>query len=249
MMTLQFADTHNLVVFLAKPAESEGFEQIVDFLNAHNIKYALTVNPTIYTSCIKQFWATVKVKTVNEEQQLQALVDRKKIVVTEASVRRDLQLDDEEDTFYNALNANDQDSLNSVAGGIFLDKMPRECLKIIESKSKPPMAMFIETTLQELRLQAAASYFLSRNPNSGPPMVAITIRPPVFLRFQNNQSVSIRIKEIISTKIEEPISIKTMEITSTKDKCINLRLVNHRFYNQANLLASAPQMQGVSKPI
>ncbi|GJZ53758.1 reverse transcriptase domain-containing protein, partial [Tanacetum coccineum] len=42
------------------------------------------------------------------------------------------------DTFYNALNANDQDSLNSAAGGNFLDKMPRECLRIIESKSKLP---------------------------------------------------------------------------------------------------------------
>nr|GEU85929.1 reverse transcriptase domain-containing protein [Tanacetum cinerariifolium] len=40
------------------------------------------------------------------------------------------------DTFYNALNVNDHDSLNSAAGGNFLDKMPRECLKIIESKSK-----------------------------------------------------------------------------------------------------------------
>nr|GFB40795.1 hypothetical protein [Tanacetum cinerariifolium] len=40
------------------------------------------------------------------------------------------------DTFYNALNVNDQDSLNSAAGGNFLDKMPRDCLKIIESKSK-----------------------------------------------------------------------------------------------------------------
>nr|GEU42740.1 retrovirus-related Pol polyprotein from transposon TNT 1-94 [Tanacetum cinerariifolium] len=39
-------------------------------------------------------------------------------------------------TFYNALNVNDQDSLNSAAGGNFLDKMPRECMKIIESKSK-----------------------------------------------------------------------------------------------------------------
>ncbi|GJS96566.1 hypothetical protein Tco_0803534 [Tanacetum coccineum] len=38
--------------------------------------------------------------------------------------------------FYNALNANDQDSLNSAAGGNFFDKMPCECLKIIESKSK-----------------------------------------------------------------------------------------------------------------
>ncbi|GJS29369.1 hypothetical protein Tco_0489989 [Tanacetum coccineum] len=98
MMTLQFADTHNLVAFLAKPTESEGFEQVVDFLNAHTIKYALTVNPTIYTLCIEQFWATVKVKMVNGEQQLQALMDGKKIVVTEASVRRDLQLDDEKGT-------------------------------------------------------------------------------------------------------------------------------------------------------
>ncbi|GKC49980.1 reverse transcriptase domain-containing protein [Tanacetum coccineum] len=40
------------------------------------------------------------------------------------------------DTFYNALNSSDQDSLNSAAGGNFLDKMPRDCLRIIESKSK-----------------------------------------------------------------------------------------------------------------
>nr|GEV17463.1 reverse transcriptase domain-containing protein [Tanacetum cinerariifolium] len=40
------------------------------------------------------------------------------------------------DTFYNALNSRDQDSLNSAVGGNFLDKIPRECLGIIESKSK-----------------------------------------------------------------------------------------------------------------
>nr|GEZ45920.1 hypothetical protein [Tanacetum cinerariifolium] len=40
------------------------------------------------------------------------------------------------DTFYNALNPNDQDALDSAAGGNFLDKIPRECLSIIESKSK-----------------------------------------------------------------------------------------------------------------
>nr|GFC61634.1 reverse transcriptase domain-containing protein [Tanacetum cinerariifolium] len=39
------------------------------------------------------------------------------------------------DTFYNALNPNDQDALDSAAGGNFLDKIPRECLSIIESKS------------------------------------------------------------------------------------------------------------------
>ncbi|GKA93390.1 reverse transcriptase domain-containing protein [Tanacetum coccineum] len=40
------------------------------------------------------------------------------------------------DTFYNSLNTNDQDALDSAAGGNFLDKMPREALAIIESKSK-----------------------------------------------------------------------------------------------------------------
>ncbi|GKF27441.1 hypothetical protein Tco_0083335, partial [Tanacetum coccineum] len=94
MTTLKFTDTHNIVTFLSKPVESEGFEQILDFLNAHPIKHALTVNPTIYTSCIKQFWATVKAKTINGEIQLQTLVDRKKIIITESTVRRDLQQED-----------------------------------------------------------------------------------------------------------------------------------------------------------
>ncbi|GKA42274.1 putative ribonuclease H-like domain-containing protein [Tanacetum coccineum] len=38
----------------------------------------------IYTSCIEEFWATVKAKTVNGEVQLQALVDGKKVIITES---------------------------------------------------------------------------------------------------------------------------------------------------------------------
>ncbi|GJY94332.1 hypothetical protein Tco_0510693 [Tanacetum coccineum] len=98
MAALKFASSHNMVAFLDKPTESDGFEQIVDFLNAHPIKYALTVNPTIYTSCIEQFWTTAKVKTVNGEVQIQALVDKKKVIITETSVRSDLQLEDAEGT-------------------------------------------------------------------------------------------------------------------------------------------------------
>ncbi|GKD70532.1 hypothetical protein Tco_1324622 [Tanacetum coccineum] len=69
MTTLKFADTHNMFAFLSKPAKSDGFEQIVDFLNAHSIKHALT---------------------------LQALVDGKKIIITGSTVRRYLQLEDVE---------------------------------------------------------------------------------------------------------------------------------------------------------
>ncbi|GJW16153.1 hypothetical protein Tco_0020286 [Tanacetum coccineum] len=42
------------------------------------------------------FWSTIKAKTINREAQLHALVDGKTIIITESSVRRDLQLADEE---------------------------------------------------------------------------------------------------------------------------------------------------------
>nr|GEU62700.1 putative ribonuclease H-like domain-containing protein [Tanacetum cinerariifolium] len=61
-----------------------------------SIKYALTVNPNIYVSCIKQFWTTVAVKKVNDVTRLQALVDKKNVVITEAIIRDALCLDDAE---------------------------------------------------------------------------------------------------------------------------------------------------------
>ncbi|GKA75772.1 hypothetical protein Tco_0782150 [Tanacetum coccineum] len=45
-----------------------------------------------------QFWATAKVKTVNGEVQIQAQVDKTKVIITKASIRRDLQLANENGT-------------------------------------------------------------------------------------------------------------------------------------------------------
>nr|GFA40192.1 reverse transcriptase domain-containing protein [Tanacetum cinerariifolium] len=54
------------------------------------------------------------------------------------------------DTFYNALNPNDQDALDSAAGGNFLDKIPRECLEIIENKLDIQMNRF-EKSLNDMK--------------------------------------------------------------------------------------------------
>nr|GEW36101.1 hypothetical protein [Tanacetum cinerariifolium] len=67
--------------------------QLLDY---GSIKYALTVNPNIYVSCIKFFWNSVAVKKVNDVTQLQALVDKKKVIITKASIRDALRLDDAE---------------------------------------------------------------------------------------------------------------------------------------------------------
>nr|GFA66959.1 hypothetical protein [Tanacetum cinerariifolium] len=61
-MSSLFADTHNVVAILEKSDAAEGFEQIIDFVSGSYIQYALTVNPHIYISCIKQFWNTASVK-------------------------------------------------------------------------------------------------------------------------------------------------------------------------------------------
>nr|GEX80388.1 hypothetical protein [Tanacetum cinerariifolium] len=93
MANLEFCDKHNVVAYLKKPTGSEGFQEIVDFLNDIHIRYALTKNLTIYVSLIKNFWQTATVRTVdNGEQEITATVDGKEFSVTEASVRRHLQL-------------------------------------------------------------------------------------------------------------------------------------------------------------
>nr|GEY38937.1 hypothetical protein [Tanacetum cinerariifolium] len=86
----------NQMLDYGKSDASEGFNQITDFLNGSYIKYALTVNPTIYVSHIKQIWNTVAIKQSNDVTRLQALVDKKKVVVTEAVIRDTLHLDDAE---------------------------------------------------------------------------------------------------------------------------------------------------------
>nr|GEW43266.1 hypothetical protein [Tanacetum cinerariifolium] len=84
-----------MVAYLKKPTGSEGFQEIVDFLNGSHIRYALTKNLTIYVSLIEKFWQTATVSTIdNGEQEITATVDDKEFTVTEASVRSHLQLAD-----------------------------------------------------------------------------------------------------------------------------------------------------------
>nr|GFA43544.1 reverse transcriptase domain-containing protein [Tanacetum cinerariifolium] len=67
------------------------------------------------------------------------------------------------DTFYNALNPNDQDALDSAAGGNFLEKIPRECLSIIESNSK---VRYSRSRVTDVRANASAPPSSSSHSNS-----------------------------------------------------------------------------------
>ncbi|GKA06226.1 hypothetical protein Tco_0685450 [Tanacetum coccineum] len=84
-----------MVAYLKKIEGSEGFHQIVDFLNTSHIRYAITENPTIYVSLIQQFWQTATASTLaNGEMEITATIDGKVKTATEASIRRHLKLED-----------------------------------------------------------------------------------------------------------------------------------------------------------
>nr|GFB45436.1 reverse transcriptase domain-containing protein [Tanacetum cinerariifolium] len=81
------------------------------------------------------------------------------------------------DTFYNALNPNDQDALDSAAEGNFLDKIPRECLSIIESKSKVRYSRIrVTDNLYNNKLSSSSSLPSNTIPNPKEEAKVITTR-------------------------------------------------------------------------
>ncbi|GJV98337.1 hypothetical protein Tco_1553589, partial [Tanacetum coccineum] len=67
-------------------------DKVLDFVNSW---YALTSNPTIYDSLIKQFWQTATTNTIADGTlEIKATIDTIGYTITEASIRDTLQLGD-----------------------------------------------------------------------------------------------------------------------------------------------------------
>ncbi|GKE20514.1 hypothetical protein Tco_1432026, partial [Tanacetum coccineum] len=67
-----------------------------DFLQASQIRYALTISPTVYVSHIRQFWSTARIETTDGETNILAKIKGKQRTISESSIRRHLKLNDEE---------------------------------------------------------------------------------------------------------------------------------------------------------
>ncbi|GJY29577.1 hypothetical protein Tco_0405344 [Tanacetum coccineum] len=95
MAQLKYCDKHNQVGFLRKPDKSTRFAEIVDFLRGSNLRYALTANPTIYDSLVKQFWqSAITTSNTDGSLEISATIDTIRYTISEASIRDSLQLDD-----------------------------------------------------------------------------------------------------------------------------------------------------------
>ncbi|GJR18792.1 hypothetical protein Tco_0967319 [Tanacetum coccineum] len=96
MAALRYRDEHNKVGYLQKPKGSDDYHQILDFLGASHIRYALTHDPIIFDSLVKQFWSTATFRSPElGRPAILAIVDKTSYTITEESVRSQLQLVDD----------------------------------------------------------------------------------------------------------------------------------------------------------
>ncbi|GJW30483.1 hypothetical protein Tco_0047358 [Tanacetum coccineum] len=108
MANLDFCDMHNMVAYLQKSEGSEGFHQIVDFLNSIHIKLCSHENPTIKSFSHRKYFGkphTLHSTLENGDMEITATIDGKFKIVSEASIRRHLKLKDSNEQFWQTATA------------------------------------------------------------------------------------------------------------------------------------------------
>nr|GEX40331.1 hypothetical protein [Tanacetum cinerariifolium] len=96
MAALKYKEEHNKVGYLLKPTRSDDYHQTINFLSGSHIRYALTTNPIIFDSLVKQFWSTATLKESElGPPAILATIDKTPYTITEALVRSRLQLADD----------------------------------------------------------------------------------------------------------------------------------------------------------
>nr|GEV50853.1 hypothetical protein [Tanacetum cinerariifolium] len=128
------------------------------------------------------------------------------------------------DTFYNALNPNDQDALDSAAGGNFFDKIPRECLSIIKSKSK---VRYSRSRITDVRANTNAHLSSSSPSNSFDlQQIAASLEDKLDIRMNRFEKSLNDMKNSFITP--------TAPLKAVEEVCVTCR-ANHS-YNQCPLI-------------
>nr|GEV16070.1 retrotransposon protein, putative, unclassified [Tanacetum cinerariifolium] len=96
MAVQRYRDEHNKVGYLLKHTGSDDYHQIIDFLMASHIRYALTHDPIIFDSLVKQICSTATLRSPElGPPAIQATIDKTSYIITEDLVRSQLQLVDD----------------------------------------------------------------------------------------------------------------------------------------------------------
>nr|GEU94190.1 hypothetical protein [Tanacetum cinerariifolium] len=162
------------------------------------------------------------------------------------------------DTFYNALNPGDQDTLNANAGGNLLEKSPQDALTIIENKSKvrssrskpissPVNACDINSSSEIAKLTHAVNQQTSAVTTAMTAMLKqLQANPPPAQNFHLNELEKIKRMNDVSMKaMQNQIDMVTNELRNEMKTSIQTFLSNQT--NEIkNMMASLLQMNTAS---
>ncbi|KAJ9539001.1 hypothetical protein OSB04_031734 [Centaurea solstitialis] len=95
MDSMCFIKDHNKVGYFKKDANSEGFDDILDFLASSHIAYAATINPIIYIQHMNDFWSNAVIQEEDGVKIIQTTICGHALTLTPAKIRFHLQLNDE----------------------------------------------------------------------------------------------------------------------------------------------------------
>nr|GFB76938.1 reverse transcriptase domain-containing protein [Tanacetum cinerariifolium] len=131
------------------------------------------------------------------------------------------------DTFYNALNPNDQDALDSAVGGNFLDKIPCECLSTIESKLK---VRYSRSRVTDVRANANATLSSSHSNSFDLQQIAASFEDKLDIRMN---------------RFEKSLNeMKNSIVTPTAP----LKAVTENLYNKPSTLSSSLPSNTIPNP-
>ncbi|GKB01767.1 hypothetical protein Tco_0829811 [Tanacetum coccineum] len=87
-----------MIVCVEKTECNAEFHHILEFIAGCFVTYALLVDPDVIRPWIQQFWRTTKQQMVNDVSHIQAKVAGRNVLISEATIREDLQFNDEDGT-------------------------------------------------------------------------------------------------------------------------------------------------------
>ncbi|KAJ9551882.1 hypothetical protein OSB04_015927 [Centaurea solstitialis] len=95
MDSMCFIKDHNKVGYFKKDANSEGFDDILDFLASSHIAYAAIINPIIYIQHMNDFWSNAAIQEDDGVKIIQTTICGHSLTLTPEKIRFHLQLNDE----------------------------------------------------------------------------------------------------------------------------------------------------------
>nr|GEU86889.1 reverse transcriptase domain-containing protein [Tanacetum cinerariifolium] len=151
------------------------------------------------------------------------------------------------DTFYNALNPNDQDALDFAVGGNFLDKIPRECLSIIKSKSK---VRYSRSRTTDVRAKTNAPLSSSSPSNSFDlQQIAASLEDKLDIRINRFEK---SLNDMKNSFVTSTVPLKALEEDDFQNQMMNFmkNLYNNKPSSSSSLPSNTiPNPKGEAKAI